>query len=241
MGGTTSKTEVSNLSKTISNIAMSDITQCITTSTQNQNITVVNNGFRLWTNYDIQQTSMVNTSCAQNSTLEAKLQNDIINAVSQASTSQGVAMLSAFGNTSADAQANLSNVIKNNVTMTNILSTVNTIQQSQNITSVNNYIWLFDNVSAVQGAQVFAAATLQAMDNAGVFNTIQNKLDQTSSSKSTSPLSFLSDIFGSITTTICAIVLFIFLVIIAVIYSLRKGASGATGRWESDILVQIKN
>jgi hypothetical protein len=238
MGGTQSKTTISQLSETITNIAMNNITRCLTTSTQNQTIKITNTGFRFWTNYKIKQTTSVNSSCAQDAALQAKLQNDIVNAISQSSSAEGVALLSAFGSTKSEAEANIRNIIRTNVQMTNIMETVNQVQQNQSIESINEYVWIFDNLEAVQGSEVFAAATLKAVQDSGIFNTISNHIDQTSASKSTNPFSWISDLVGNAAAALLLVVLFIVLIIIAMIWSSRRNVMG---RWESDILVQIKN
>ncbi len=238
MGGTYSKATINSLQQSISNIAMTNITKCQTSSNQTQNIRIVNDGFRFWTNYKIEQTSSINSSCVQDTVLQAKLQNDIFNAIKNASSAEGVALLSAFGNTNSSAETNLQTIIQNNVTMENIMENYTKIEQTQNVEIVNNFVWVFDNMSMVQGSQIFAASTLKAMEDAGIFNTISNKLDQSARSKSTNPLDFIANLFGNMAQAVLFVILFIVVIIIAMIYAAR---SGKTGAHESDILVKIRN
>ncbi len=231
MGGTKSKATINQLSGLITNIAVNNVASCLTTSRQNQNITITNDGFRFWTNYKIKQTSYINVSCVQNANFQTRLQNDIINAIAQTTSSEGVALLSAFGRTTSEATTNLTNIVQNNIKVSNIMETVSEVEQTQNIKSINNYVWIFDNLEAVQGSEVFAAATLKSVQDAGIFNTIENKIDQEARAKETNPLAWI----GNIASTIALVLLFIVLVIFAIIYGGRAKTGG------SDILVCIKN
>lgn len=239
MGGTSSKSEINQLTETISNIAMTNITKCQSSSNQNQNVVIRNTGFRLWTNYKIKQTSTIDSTCAQDTAMQAKLQNDIIAAIGNKSTAEGIAFLSAFGNTRSEATTNLTNRVRNNVTMSNIMTHYNNISQSQNIESVNEFIWLFDNLEAVQGSEIFAAATLQSVQDADILNQIKTYIDQTSKAKEENPMQWIADIVGGMAQAVLLVVLFIILIIIAMIWAVRGGASRG-GAYESDILVHIK-
>jgi hypothetical protein len=92
-------------------------------------------------------------------------------------------------------------------------------------------------VSLTQGASIFAAATLQAVDSAGVFNTISNNLNQSSGATSTNPL----DIFGSLFASLgsYAVYVYIFLAIIAAAFAYSKwgknfGGDGDDGTSAND-------
>lgn len=227
-GKTESETVIEDLSKTITNIAMSNINRCVVNSSQEQDAVIKNSGFKIFSRNTVSQTTTVNASCAMNSSLEANLQNDIISAISQKTTSTGHGILSAFGNTEASARATLATIIESNVKMENIMEMYNRIEQKQRTGSENDGVVLVEVNDFSQGAQVFAAATLSALENAGVFNTIRHHIDQVSSAESKNPFSFLTDMFGTFTWAILVGFLFLVIVIAGLIWAFwGKNKSGA--------------
>lgn len=181
MGGSqSSTTTVTQLSKTITNIAESVVQNCQTSSTQSQSTVVNNTGFALWGTYGESQTSTISAQCFQDADLQTKLQNGIINAITQATNADGSSIMPAFGNTSSTANTNITNIVRTNVTMKNVQNNYNSISQNQNIVFNNSGVVGFQSSQLTQGASIFAAATLKALDDAGVFNSIQNHVSQQS-------------------------------------------------------------
>jgi hypothetical protein len=215
MGGSESKTAVNALSQAISNMAISTVQTCEVASTQDQNLTVNNSGFRFWGHYKLTQQTDIKSECFSDVSKQAELQNNIISIVSQSSSSSSIALLGAFGTSNAEASANLRNIVQNNVTMSNIQKSYSTIRQNQSVTFNNSGVIGFDDVELVQGAQLFAAATLQEIDKAGIFNSITTHVDQEASAKQENPLDFIAKIFGAVTDSITMTILF-FIIIIAV-------------------------
>lgn len=221
MGGTQSSTTINQLSQQLTNVAMSTVQDCSSNISQDQTVTDVNTGIWLWSTTKLEQTSEIRSECFSSSQKQAQLQNNIINSISQTATSEGVALLSAFGKTNAEANANLTNIIRNNITMSNIQKTYNAIKQKQSVSFNNSGIMGFRQVDLTQGAKIFAAATLDEIDKAGVFNAIETKLNQNASAKSTNPLDFIADVFRGIATGLAtgatSSILFFIFIIIAII------------------------
>lgn len=193
MGNNTAKTTITSISNQITDVAMSSVQDCQVISQQKQNLNVTNTGWRLFGNYSMKQTTDVSVQCFSNVNRQAQLQNNIVNAIAQASTSTGQAVWPAFGSTQAKAVQNIQNNITNKVTMSNIQKTYNAIRQGQSAKIVNSGVTLWEAVDMTQGAQVFAAATLQEVAKTGVFNTIENHLQQSADAKTEGPLSGLFD------------------------------------------------
>lgn len=226
MGGTSSKAEIDQLSQNITTIASNAVMRCQTNINQNQHVVIENTGVSLFSTYKFKQASTISSSCVQDTALQAKIQNDIINAITNSSSAEGVAMMSAFGNTDAEASAKLKNIVQTNVTMNNIMENYNNISQSQDITVLNRGgLVVAQNVEAVQGAEIFAAATLKTVQDAGVLTTIQTKLDQDAAAKSTNPLDFLGNLFGSIALAIGAVIIFFILIIVGLVFFVRNAKS----------------
>lgn len=215
MGATESKTTVQSLSEAITNVAASTVQSCEVSSTQNQSVNVVNTGIRLWGSYKLDQQSDIQSSCFSDVTKQTQLQNRIIDTISQATSASSVAVLSSFGPTNSSASANLSNIVRNNIKMSNIQQSYNEIKQNQSASFTNSGVIGFEQVELTQGAKIFAAATLQEMDKAGIFNTIESHIDQTSKATVENPLDFISKAIGAVTEGITSTIL-VFVIIIAI-------------------------
>lgn len=217
MGGSQSKAEISQLSQAITNVTMSTVQTCEVSAQQDQSVAVNNTGFKLWGTYKLEQQTEISSDCFSDVNKQAELQNNLINTISQAATAEGVALLSAFGASAADAKTNLTNIIENKVTMNNIQKSYNSIKQKQAATFNNSGVVLFEQVDLTQGGKIFAAATLQELDSAGIFNIIESYLDQRSDAKTENPLDFIANAFGAISSTILLVMFFFILIIIAAI------------------------
>ena len=145
------------------------------------------------------------------------MQNRIIDTISQASSSSNIALLGAFGKSNSSATTALTNIVRNNITMSNIQRSYSSIKQSQSANFSNSGVIGFESVELTQGAKLFAAATLKEMDTAGIFNTIEAHIDQTSSATMENPLDFIAKAIGAVTSGITStIILFIVIVAVAV-------------------------
>lgn len=213
MGGSSSKSVVNQVAEQISNIAISTVQDCVVTSTQNQNIQIGNTGLTLGGTISAKQQTDVSSQCFNDVKKQVDLQNKIIQAISQAVSAQNVALLGSFGSTSSDATTNLTNIIRNNVTMSNIQKSYTAIKQTQTVGITNSGVMIGTNIDLSQGAQIFAAATLQEVDKAGVFNQIQSHIDQQSSSSVTGPLNIFGNLFGSMSSYVWIFILFIICIV----------------------------
>lgn len=222
MGQSQSSVTVNQLSKTISTIAMNTVENCQVASTQNQSTTVANSGFTLFGSYTMQQQTTISSTCFQNTALQAQLQNSIIQAIKQATTATGQSIMSAFGSSSSSANTNLTTIIQNSVTMSNIQNNYNAVAQNQTISFTNSGVIGFQQSQLTQGSQIFAASTLKALDDAGVFNTISNSIDQTSTAQGAS-LFDLGSLFSGLSGFSQYLVIFFFIVIVYVAYRYYTG------------------
>lgn len=215
MGGSESKTIINQLSAQCSNIAMSTAQTCEVSAQQDQNLEVNNTGFKLWGNYRLKQESEIRVDCFSDVKKQVELQNKLIQAISQATTAQNIGILGAFGSSKSTAETNLTNIIRNNITMSNIQKSYTEIKQKQTARFNNSGVIGFETVELTQGSKLFAAATLQEMDKAGIFNAISTHIDQQSSAKVENPLDFIAKAIGAVSNSFVAAIFFI--VIIAAI------------------------
>jgi hypothetical protein len=120
------------------------------------------------------------------------LQNKLINAITQSSAATGQALWPAFGDTVASATTNLTNQIRNTVTMENIQRSYTSIRQTQSVGFENSGVWAFSDVDLSQGSKLFAAATIKELDRADIFNQIENSVAQSAEATVKSPFDFLT-------------------------------------------------
>lgn len=219
MGGSSSKTVLNQLTQSINNIAVNSVLDCQTSSTQDQSTVVNNSGLLLWGTYKMKQTSDINVSCMQDSKRITKLQNDIINNIKQASTAEGQSILGAFGSSSSSANTNLTMIIQNSVTSSNLQKNYTTIKQNQKISFTNSGVIGYIQSDLTQGATIFAAATLKSLDDAGVFNKIGSYVDQSSTAKGGSLFDFGSLFSGNISSYVMIFLLAIILFVVYRVYS----------------------
>jgi hypothetical protein len=226
MGASESKSIINQLSTAITQVCMDTSQSCEVNSEQNQNIVVNNSGFKLWGSYSLDQQTDIDMKCFSNTNRDITLQNKLIQTISNTSTSKGLGLLGAFGASGSEAKTNLTNMIKNNITVQNIQKSMASIKQSQGAIFSNSGVILVDNVDLKQGGKLLAAATLQELDRIGVFNTISNYVDQKSSAETKGPLDFIGE---SMSITIIVIFLIIFVVITSLIFITMKVAPNIMG------------
>lgn len=184
MGASVSTSAVKAIQKSIAEVVISNTANCQTTSDQTQDIVVHNKGFSFWSSAKFSQKSKVDVSCLNDAKLQADLQQKIFEIIKNYSAADNISVLNAFGTTATTALTNLENEIKASVRMDNIVDMVNRVQNTQNITFINEGNWIISDLSATQGAEIVASATIQSMADAGIFNKIESYVDQRASNTS---------------------------------------------------------
>lgn len=246
MGGGQSKTEVNQISKTLNDVIVSTVQSCEVRATQSQTLTRSNTGFTFWSKVKLEQQSDISSECFSSSSKQLELQNNIINTIAQTTSTKGVALLDAFSAPGATSIANLENIVRNNVTMSNIQKSYSEIKQSQEANFENSGIIVFDQIDLVQGSKIFAAAALNEISKAGIFTAIESKIDQTASTESENPLDFIGKIFSGVAGSVAFMTLgFILLIImmivgpfilIGIINSLRSSPEKPVHRYQQDVM-----
>lgn len=232
MGKSHSKAVIENITENITNIAVSTVQDCEVSSHQEQTITVENTGFTFWDSYKVVQLTEITNECFSNTEKELELQNKIINEIKQSITNQGISLLDAFGKTKQEAEVNLSNLIKTAIKFDNINKTYTRILQEQRANFSNSGILIFRTAEVIQGSKIFAAATIHELNRVGVFNIIENHIDQELQKKSTSILDNLTMV---VIVIIAAIGVF-FTSLVIYMGSGTGGRSGTGGMAEVELL-----
>lgn len=228
MGGSASKSATRALSTIISNIAVSSVQDCVASVAQDQSINVVNHGFRLFGSYRLTQQSEIRASCFSDVQKQTTLQNNIIAAVAQSVSTSNVALLGAFGSSHASATLALTNMVRNNVTMANIQRSYDSIKQRQAASFTNYGVIGFERADLIQGAKLFAAATLQEVDKAGVFSAIAAHVDQHTTATMSNPLDFIGKAIGAVGGSAMMMIVFVVFIIIAAFLGIRMAFSSGS-------------
>jgi hypothetical protein len=193
MGKSHSKAVIENITENITNIAISTIQDCEVSSYQEQTVNVRNTGFTFWDSYKVVQSTEITNECFSNTQKEIELQNNIINEIKQSITSKGISLLDAFGRTKQEAEVKLSNLIKNAIKFENVNKTYTRILQEQRANFSNSGILIFRTAEVIQGSKIFASAVIHELNRVGVFNIIENYIDQELQKKSTGIFDNLTD------------------------------------------------
>lgn len=214
MGGTQSSATVNSLSQQLTAIATETVQSCEIAAEQQQELVVRNTGINLFGTYKLEQKTDIDARCFSDVNKQVELQNKIINAISQATSANGVALLGAFGKDQASAVTNLTQLVRTNVTMKNIQQSYTSIRQSQGATFENAGVMLFQQVELTQGSKIFAAATLQQVERAGIFSAIENQASQTAAAAQENPLDFIGKALSGVADAVQKNIIF-FIVIVA--------------------------
>jgi hypothetical protein len=217
MGGSSSKTVVKQLSEAITNVCLSTVQTCEVAATQDQSIDVNNTGFKLWGTYRLEQQSDIKSECFSDIQKQVELQNKLIQTIAQSSTATGVALMSAFGSSKSYAETNLTNIVRNNITMSNIQRSYNIIKQNQSATFNNSGVIAFEQAELTQGSKIFAAAALKEIDRAGIFNTIETYVDQSATADTSSPISLFGSLFSGLGSSLSTVFIFVIFIALAII------------------------
>jgi hypothetical protein len=193
MGTSHSKSVIENVTEIITNIAVSTVQDCEVSSYQTQTMNVRNTGFTFWDSYKVVQSTEITNECFSNTEKEIDLQNKIINEIKQRITNKGISLLDAFGKPKQEAEVNLSNLIKTAIKFDNINKTYTRILQEQRTDFSNSGILIFRTAEVIQGSKIFASAVIHELNRVGVFNTIENHIDQELQKKSTGIFDNLTD------------------------------------------------
>ncbi len=234
MGVSYAKSEVTSLTKVLTEVTMQTIQECVTQVSQSQYVNAANTGFSFWGTTNVQQSTMIKSTCFSNVQKEQELQNNLIQAIKNYNTSEGLGVLGILSASVADAKTLVETSVKNTVKMSNIQQTYNSIIMSQGVNFSNSGVALFPTNTVIQGSQVFADATMQELSKSGIFNKIESSIDQTNSAKITNPLDALANILGSFGMAVFAVIggiilLFVILMGMGMIGGGSSGSSGSSG------------
>lgn len=220
MGSTSSKTVVNSLSEQVTNIASSVSQQCNNLVNQRQNFNMYVAGDLTGNTITVGQTTDVNFQCASSSNIQLDLQNKIIAAISATAQAQSIPV--SLTSVVADAENNITTKIRNNLTLTNIQQSYNQIilNQRTNIVVAGNATG--NTIDISQGSKVFAAATLDVLEKAGVFNDIKSTADSVAKSAQVTPVIGeiaygMSNAFGDLFSSGSNLLTMLFYVVIMIV------------------------
>lgn len=224
MGGESSKSTVTSVSENITQVAMNFAQHCQTIVNQRQVNNIMIAGDLTGGTIDASQSLDVDFECISKSDVDTKLQAEIMNQIENAAKTSGITALSALSDISSEANTEIRNMVRSSITRSNLQSQYNHILQTQN----NNIIVLGNvtntTINMRQGAQVFAKATVDILESAGVFNRIKSLADSTAETKSSTPVvgeiadavGSLLDGFGELRNFAIVIIVVIVLIILGV-------------------------
>lgn len=200
MGGTQSKTTAELLTEACVNASMDSIMKCANSATQSQLISLNNiKGDVTISGTSFTQGASINMQCLMDSKKQAEISNAVSNAIVQSADSQGQAVLSALGNTKAEATSNITNKLTTNISSNTSIEVTNNISQNQAISAANiGGSVVIKDVQMNQSASIVAKALMQSTAYSSVINESATKMDQTSKSKETTIFSEIGKMLGNL-------------------------------------------
>lgn len=230
MGGSKSKVVVDQVNKQINDLSMKIGQECAVNVDQTQDVTINNTGTSIGGSLTMTQTSVVDLQCMQTSGRMNKLAGDISNIISQSAAAAGVGITSAVGGSQANTSTDIKNIIENRLTTENINRTITAIKQGQKLTMNNSGLQFAQSINMSQGAQVFAAAVVNEVNETGIINSMATQIDQKADAKTTNPLDFLVEmtrsVMGAFSLAMLIPILFIIGLIVVIGFVIYKGATG---------------
>jgi lysine/ornithine N-monooxygenase len=209
MGGTQSKTTVDILTDIAMKVVQKNISKCIQTATQDQEIAARNvEEYVVIEGVSQEQSMSVNMQCALSNQMQSDIQSQIATQIAQYAESKGIALLSALGRTVSSAATNIKQLFEASVEQTNIQSAVMKSLNKQKISAVNvgKYVVL-RNISQKQTLTMTASAIITSTGYAQTISDIAETMDQATDAEETGPLDTL---FNAITSTVA---MWVFMVI----------------------------
>ena len=187
------------------------------------------------------QSVSINSQCMQKTLQDASVQNKIADDVVQKADTTTQAMLGLLsGSSSSTTETGVRTTIKNMFTQTNINETINNLKQNQsiNITStVGNVV--MENITMDQGMHLAAQTFVDSTQITKALTDVENKLDQTSSSKSVGPFDFIADLFATY-GVIFGIVIVIIVLIGAGLMLYKWRSAGSTSATVGDVVKESR-
>lgn len=210
--GNKSSTSLSVCNDLAVNVSMDSIMSCSSAATQQQLIELKDvKGNVNISGVSMTQGASVNMSCVMDSVKQNEIAMKVSNALAQQAEASGQAVLSALGNTKANASANIHNKIMTNISANTTMEMSASVNQTQAITVANvggNVV--IANVSMEQGAQVIAQGLMKTQAYASVINEVATAMDQKSKSEEKNPIATVIDSIGKAVGTVMSAPILIF-------------------------------
>lgn len=196
--GPSSKTTVEVLNDICTQVTMDTIMKCTAVATQEQMIALKAKGDITISDVGMSQGVSINMNCVMQADKQNEIKDKVSAAITQNADSKGQAFLSLFGNTKADAIANIKNKLTNTVTANDELDFKTQLSQQQTISAEAGGNIIMANISMDQSAKIAASALMKTATYSTVINESANKMDQKASSEDKNPIAEMIKAVGSI-------------------------------------------
>lgn len=197
MGGTKSKATYNAIVDSLTEVIINYTNECLVTATQEQKVDAVNTGFQFWGGLEIGQNLTFSVNCALKSENIIKLQDQIINKLTQELTNTDESIFPSLTSTKVDMEVNIRNSIKAVVKSDFLNRYITENRQKSTITASNYGLQLFWNIKVDQSQAVFVNATLDAIQSSDIFRDMKNDVEQNGDNLNTDGLSKLLNTFTS--------------------------------------------
>lgn len=176
-----------------------NIARCVTAATQEQLMEIRDvGGDVVIDGTSMMQASTVDMRCALSSQMQSDIQSEIAAKLSQYAESNGIALLSALGGSSADVETEIMNLFDASVEMSNLQEAVMQSLQSQRVVvgNVGGNVTIA-NTTMTQSLKMVAEAMVEYGGYSTAISQLQADIDQAAKTTDTGPLDSLFDTIKS--------------------------------------------
>lgn len=233
-GGPSTQSDMTSLNKAITDVVMETVQDCQYSVDATLSSSFVNKGFVLFASRSSEQHTEISSTCFDSAKKEAEIQNQIVATISNFQSSSGVGLLGAFNQDKTTARTTLDNLVKSSVKMSNIQKNYSNIKARMKESTYNTGTLFFWFEKNVQGAELFAAATLEELNSAKIMTRIEEHLKQENTSKMANPLDFIANAINAIGSSMAMVLIMVILLVVIGIVGIVVVMRYLTGSTSSD-------
>ncbi len=236
LGGSKASNRVDVLNQTMTAVLTRSIMRCTTQSVITQRINISGSG-NVINGVTMRSAFKLSSSCSQDSSSIQKIRDEVETAIKQKAESESIALIGALGNSKAESEANLRNLIGKNITaetINEIVQRTNT-EQGLDISGSNNIV---KNITQEILVDLMFQNAQDVLSSSDLSTALKNAADQDALAKQTNPLQFVADMFktwvdGMVSLFGGPLYLIAFIIAIVVgIFILQKLRSASSSEFE---------
>jgi hypothetical protein len=219
------------MTEAVSKVLTKNIMKCDRKVVLNQTIDV-SGDYNIVSNAKMRQGFEMSTTCFQDVSMMAQIQNEMFSEIKAQAKAQSVAVLGVLGNSDSETDTKIRNSINNEITSETMNLIVTNVNQSQGISVSGNHN-IVENVDLEQLTNLVEKASQSVVSNLSVINTLANSVEAKSESSQTNPLDFIANMLGALMSGPIIVILLIIAAVMGFLWIFRGIFSGSASPTEN--------